>query len=103
MIAHVRAKVERAGLADRIEVRKVEPDPMPLPDVSTDIVFSKDSIVHIPDKEPPRRPLRDAWTTPSISPYRAHDALANIMSPSPPAPQPRPHSPSRFAKAVCPA
>ena len=36
-------------------------------------------------------------------PYRAHDALENIMSPSPPAPQPRPHSSSRFAKAVCPA
>ena len=24
---------------------------MPLPDASVDIVFSKDSIVHIPDKE----------------------------------------------------
>ena len=51
MVAHARAKVERAGLADRIEIRKVEPGPMPLADGSVDIVFSKDSIVHIPDKE----------------------------------------------------
>ena len=51
MVAHARAKVERAGLADRIEIRRVEPGPMPLPDASVDIVFSKDSIVHIPDKE----------------------------------------------------
>ncbi|MDD9980620.1 MAG: hypothetical protein OXU81_04560 [Gammaproteobacteria bacterium] len=36
-------------------------------------------------------------------PVPSADALENIMSPSPPAPQPRPHSPSRFAKAVCPA
>ena len=51
MVAHARAKVERAGLQDRIEIRKVQPGPMPLPDASVDIVFSKDSIVHIPDKE----------------------------------------------------
>ena len=51
MVAYVRAKVERARLTDRIEIRKVEPDPMPLPDASIDVVFSKDSIVHIPDKE----------------------------------------------------
>ena len=51
MVAYVRAKVERAGLADRVEIRRVEPGPMPLPDASVDIVFSKDSIVHIPDKE----------------------------------------------------
>ena len=51
MVAHARAKVERAGLQDRIEIRRVEPGPMPLPDAGVDIVFSKDSIVHIPDKE----------------------------------------------------
>jgi len=51
MVAHARAKVERAGLQDRIEIRRVEPGPMPLPDASIDVVFSKDSIVHIPDKE----------------------------------------------------
>ena len=51
MVAHARAKVERAGLQDRIEIRMVEPGPLPLPNASVDIVFSKDSIVHIPDKE----------------------------------------------------
>ena len=51
VVAHARAKVERAGLQDRIEIRRVEPGPMPLRDASVDIVFSKDSIVHIPDKE----------------------------------------------------
>ena len=51
MVAHARAKVERAGLQDRIEIRMVEPGPMPLPDAGVDIVFSKDSIVHMPDKE----------------------------------------------------
>ena len=51
MVEYARAKVERAGLQDRIEIRKVEPGPMPLPPAGVDIVFSKDSIVHIPDKE----------------------------------------------------
>ena len=51
MVAHARAKAERAGLQGRIEIRRVEPGPMPLPDTSVDVVFSKDSIIHIPDKE----------------------------------------------------
>jgi phosphoethanolamine N-methyltransferase len=46
-----RARVDRQGLADRIEIRQVEPGPLPFDDASVDIVFSKDSIVHIPDKE----------------------------------------------------
>ncbi len=46
-----RQRAEEAGFSDRIEILQVEPGPMPLPDASVDIVFSKDSIVHIPDKE----------------------------------------------------
>jgi SAM-dependent methyltransferase len=46
-----RRHVERAGLDDRIEIRLVAPGPFPLPDASVDVVFSKDSVVHIPDKE----------------------------------------------------
>lgn len=46
-----RNRAAEAGLADRIEILQVEPGPMPLADGSVDIVFSKDSIVHIPDKE----------------------------------------------------
>lgn len=44
------ARVDAAGLADRVEIRLVEPGPLPFADASFDIVFSKDSIVHIPDK-----------------------------------------------------
>ena len=46
-----RQRVEAAGLGDRIEIRQVEPGPFPLDDASLDIVFSKDSIIHVPDKE----------------------------------------------------
>ena len=45
------ASVEAAGLADKIEIRQVEPGPIPLADGSLDFVFSKDSIIHIADKE----------------------------------------------------
>ncbi len=49
--AKARARAEASGLAGRIEIREVTPGPFPLPDTSVDLVFSKDSIVHIPDKE----------------------------------------------------
>jgi SAM-dependent methyltransferase len=50
VLASARRRIERHGLSDRIGVVKVAPGPLPLPPVSFDIVFSKDSIVHIPDK-----------------------------------------------------
>lgn len=46
-----RRLVAEAGLEDRIEIRQVAPGPLPLADDSVDLVFSKDSIVHIADKE----------------------------------------------------
>lgn len=46
-----RRRVEAAGLADRVEIRQVAPGPFPLGDESVDVVFSKDSIVHVPDKQ----------------------------------------------------
>jgi len=48
---HAERRVERAGLSDRIEIRLVGPGPLVFADDSLDIVFSKDSIVHIADKE----------------------------------------------------
>lgn len=48
--AKAQARVAAAGLAERIEIREVTPGPFPLADASVDVVFSKDSIVHIPDK-----------------------------------------------------
>lgn len=45
-----RHRVERAGLQDEIEIRLVSPGPFTFADESFDIVFSKDSIIHIADK-----------------------------------------------------
>lgn len=45
-----RARVAAAGLSDRVTIEKVSPGPLPFPDASFDLVFSKDSIIHIPDK-----------------------------------------------------
>ena len=44
------ARVERSGLQGRVEIQRVEPGPLPFADGSFDVVFSKDSIVHIADK-----------------------------------------------------
>ncbi|MFK7762409.1 MAG: methyltransferase domain-containing protein [Roseobacter sp.] len=43
-------RVETAGFADRIKIVKVNPGPFPFDAAVFDIVFSKDSIIHIPDK-----------------------------------------------------
>ena len=43
-------RAQRAGVADRVSVQQVVPGPIAFADESFDIVFSKDSIVHIPDK-----------------------------------------------------
>ena len=42
---------EKKGVSDRVTIQKVQPGPLPFPDQSFDVVFSKDSIIHIPDKE----------------------------------------------------
>ncbi|MFZ1679383.1 MAG: methyltransferase domain-containing protein [Rhizobiaceae bacterium] len=50
VLAHARWTVDKAGLADRIGCLKAAPGPLPFAPESFDVVFSKDSIVHIPDK-----------------------------------------------------
>jgi 2-polyprenyl-3-methyl-5-hydroxy-6-metoxy-1,4-benzoquinol methylase len=45
-----RARAEAAGLSDRITITKVQPGPFAFADATFDVVFSKDSIIHIPDK-----------------------------------------------------
>ncbi len=50
LIARARERVVAAGLSDRIELRLVEPGPLPFGEDAFDMVFSKDSIIHIPDK-----------------------------------------------------
>jgi phosphoethanolamine N-methyltransferase len=48
---HAKAMVDAAGLSDRVDLRLVKPGPLPFEDASFDVVFSKDSIIHIPDKD----------------------------------------------------
>lgn len=50
LVARAAARVDAAGLSDRISVRKVSPGPFPFEDGAFDVVFSKDSMIHIPDK-----------------------------------------------------
>ncbi|MGA2707376.1 MAG: methyltransferase domain-containing protein [Steroidobacteraceae bacterium] len=50
LIAAMTARIERAGLADRIQGKAVEGGALPFPADSFDVVFSKDAIVQIPDK-----------------------------------------------------
>ncbi len=50
VIEHARGLIDAAGLSARIGLAKVAPGPLPFPPGCFDVVFSKDSIVHIPDK-----------------------------------------------------
>lgn len=50
VLANARALVVKAGLEARIGLCKVAPGPLPFPQHCFDVVFSKDSIVHIADK-----------------------------------------------------
>ncbi len=50
VLKRARALIAGAGLGSHIGLLKVAPGPLPFPPCSFDLVFSKDSIVHIPDK-----------------------------------------------------
>jgi ubiquinone/menaquinone biosynthesis C-methylase UbiE len=50
LLSSMAQRIERAGLAGRLSTLQVQPGPLPLPDDSFDVVFSKDAIVQIPDK-----------------------------------------------------
>lgn len=50
VLAQARQRVAKANLSDRVGVVKIVPGALPFAPTSFDIVFSKDSIVHIPDK-----------------------------------------------------
>jgi SAM-dependent methyltransferase len=50
VIERARQLVSEHGLSDRVGLVKVIPGPLPFPPGTFDVVFSKDSIVHIPDK-----------------------------------------------------
>jgi phosphoethanolamine N-methyltransferase len=44
------AGARETGLADRARFQLVEPGPLPFEDGRFDVVFSKDAIIHVPDK-----------------------------------------------------
>lgn len=50
LLAKMAVRIEAAGLAGRIEGVLVSPGPLPFADARFDVVFSKDSLVQIPDK-----------------------------------------------------
>ncbi len=45
-----RRHIAAAGLEGQFDVQKVDPGPLPFADATFDVVFSKDAIIHIPDK-----------------------------------------------------
>ncbi len=51
MIDRCKARATSVGLSDRLSFRKVEPGPLPLESDSFDIVFSKEAIIHVADKQ----------------------------------------------------
>jgi ubiquinone/menaquinone biosynthesis C-methylase UbiE len=50
LLADMQARIERAQMTDRIRGVQVVAGPLPFADNSFDVVFSKDSLVQIPDK-----------------------------------------------------
>ena len=50
LLAKAEEAARRAGAAERISLQLVTPGPLPFDDASFDVVFSKDSMIHIPDK-----------------------------------------------------
>lgn len=50
VLRHARGLIAKAGLSARIGLVKVVPGPLPFGPGTFDVVFSKDSIIHIPDK-----------------------------------------------------
>ena len=51
LIERARRNADDAGMAERIDCRLVEPGPLPFETASFDLVFSKDALIHIPDKQ----------------------------------------------------
>ncbi|MDH3377622.1 MAG: methyltransferase domain-containing protein [Gammaproteobacteria bacterium] len=51
LIDRAQRRISDAGVADRVDLQLVEPGPLNFQNDAFDVVFSKDSIVHIPDKD----------------------------------------------------
>ncbi|HTV69452.1 MAG TPA: methyltransferase domain-containing protein [Rhizobiaceae bacterium] len=51
VIEAAKNRAARFGLAHRATFVQVPPGPLPFPDASFDVVFSKDALLHVPDKD----------------------------------------------------
>jgi len=51
VIEHARRRAQAAGLSGRVRFAQEAPGPLPFADISFDVVFSKDALLHIPDKD----------------------------------------------------
>ena len=51
LVERCRRTAASKGLSDRLDFIAVEPGPLPFEEARFDLVFSKDAILHIPDKE----------------------------------------------------
>lgn len=51
VLEHARRRAEKRGLVGIVDFQQVTPGRLPFEDGTFDVVFSKDAIVHIPDKE----------------------------------------------------
>jgi phosphoethanolamine N-methyltransferase len=49
-LARAARHVETAALGERVTLRRVEPGPLPFDDAAFDVVFSKDSLLHVADR-----------------------------------------------------
>ena len=51
LVERARRRIEELGLSNQVEIRLYAPGPLPIPDKSMDVVFGKDSWIHIEDKQ----------------------------------------------------
>jgi len=102
-----RGRAEKEGLSGKVEFVQGAPGPLPFPDASFDVVFSKDSLIHIPDKDALFRDVfrilrpggwfaasdwligHDGEPTPELRDYMAAEGLSFAMA-----------SPGRYLEAM---
>lgn len=51
LIQQAKLNAARSSVADQLDIQLVKPGPLPFGDEQFDVVFSKDAIIHIPDKQ----------------------------------------------------
>lgn len=110
LVARAAERAMTRGLGHRVEFRRVEPGPLPFGLASFDVVFSKDAIIHVADKEALFRDLHrvlrpggwllasdwliahDGEPSPAMRHYLAMEGLGFAMA-----------SPARYARALAAA